>query len=1532
MKTKKQQLAAIVSLSCLFVSTIGAPVTTVYAETLTETTQEPSEIPTTSLPEVPYMGKTKESVPRFFFKQTNMTGIVGEISTVLFFSDQEIEETWIQLPKEVTIVEERLPAGLSVTKEEDGQWQLRSKGTRNTFSIPVTAEATGSYTLGIEGKNEATLVIEEAPTVPEESVENPEEEKSKDEQEADVTGEEESEQESDSSKEAESSEEEIPSESEKTEIEVTASDGDTAEVTTFEELREAVSDDAISTIEVQANLTRSGTGITTAIGNLNRDLVIRGNGFTINLGADNGGLQLAELADEEQAILRVENTIITKTGALPVFNSVGGGRGWCLELENISEGSTNAARLASIPEGIIEFTGGENRFIRAITGTFITAKQVVISNNSGVTINRGSSNYFFSGADVDNPSIKIRDNSQLNITTASGTNNPIALRGINPSLTIEGNSRLLINSPGTTATPEDTSNNVISMNRENAQIVVNDDSELKIVTTNNKRGIHLPGANASIHVNHSKLDVQSVTAPAINLADESGTFSSDKSNIAISTTIGRGLLSGNKIHLLDSVFTTGSTTGIPLSTQSAFGKIEVTNSEVELEMTGSNNGILMQGEDSFLSINENSQVKLSAGSGTARNILLNGDRSKIYLQNNSLLSVNTSGPTNEATDTTNNAIQITGSSTEFFVDNSDLNVSIRSGAKRGIAMIGNNANLNLSQGNVQLMGITGTNLRLAGDNVGLHLSNGAQLTTQVGEGNSIELIGNAPRLVAKDVGTKIDATSNRVTGVDGATTVFIGSDSFDTATSGAEISLTESAQLAIKANNSSGLALRSNNGEFNLTKQAILRIDTGRAEASTGGSNSPLRFMRSGPMAVNNGGYRFVVDDAELNIQKAGGNTSGVRMWGNDNQFLVRNGGNVRILNPGNGTAHDGNSDFGNQGIHFTRGNGITEGIPSKFSVEDTGSTVEIIANSGPAIDMGTQSGTINVSNGGYFSASGRTATANAGILQTTSTFEITFDNPIFMDFRNNRSGGGNIFNVANGSTLTAVSSDLAVWRRGTNLDADPHASWTNIDYRLSGANFSTIASTNVPDEFNSTAFGSMANYSRLSSNNSQAIVDELRVPTNADKFVFGHVSVGVGTEDMRSAWQEEVEVEIEVEKKDGRISTFKGRTFGTDNSNEGLSVYGEEPRGGLFKVAIDDFLEAGDKVRVIGAARGNTRPRPSSPENIQTGTVDVFPIVPPTPARFSSNIIGSNARVIQGYTENPDVEVTITYNGEPVDTSAVQVKPDGQFEISLEGLSLQADDELQVFLRDKEGLASAAGVVFPPETNNKVGNINPVKALAFHDTTFEPATRLVVAQNVAPVDPLEPEKEVDPENPPTLPEDQGRFSIDFVSQFDFGVQAISAQDQTYYAKPQRLLAEDGTVLEGEERPNYVQVSDRRSTQERDGWELSVRQNDPFTNRETGEELTGARLILQNQQIATAQGGTAPGLAHTNPMALNPGGAKRTLLKAQGPEGEGTWIYRFGDADSADKSVALEVPRGATPSATSYQTTLTWELSSVPDN
>lgn len=210
-------------------------------------------------------------------------------------------------------------------------------------------------------------------------------------------------------------------------------------------------------------------------------------------------------------------------------------------------------------------------------------------------------------------------------------------------------------------------------------------------------------------------------------------------------------------------------------------------------------------------------------------------------------------------------------------------------------------------------------------------------------------------------------------------------------------------------------------------------------------------------------------------------------------------------------------------------------------------------------------------------------------------------------------------------------------------------------------------------------------------------------------------------------------------------------------------------------------------------------------------------------------------------------------------------------------------------------------------------------------DVTYVYAKKTIVS----PVDPINPEVEIDPENPPVLPENQGLFSIDFASQFIFGINAISAEDKTYYAQPQRLLDEDGTVSETEERPNYIQISDRRPEHERNGWELSVQQKEQFLG-EKGQELTGAKLVLSNQQIITAQGGTTPSL-QSGSVELVPGN-RRTLLKAQGSEGSGTWIYRFGDGQLARESVALNVPKGANPEATTYKTTLVWELNVVPGN
>lgn len=224
----------------------------------------------------------------------------------------------------------------------------------------------------------------------------------------------------------------------------------------------------------------------------------------------------------------------------------------------------------------------------------------------------------------------------------------------------------------------------------------------------------------------------------------------------------------------------------------------------------------------------------------------------------------------------------------------------------------------------------------------------------------------------------------------------------------------------------------------------------------------------------------------------------------------------------------------------------------------------------------------------------------------------------------------------------------------------------------------------------------------------------------------------------------------------------------------------------------------------------------------------------------------------------------------------------------------------------------------------------NIVKAYAFLNGKSDLAETIVEGiKDLDPLDPIDSVTPITPENPPNIPEKQGFVSIDFVSQFDFGKNGIAVDEETYYAQPQRLLSADDTENQ-EERPNFIQISDRRSTTQRNGWQLTVTQNDQFKNKE-GKELNGASVYFRNQSLMTAQGGIAPSLQQTEPHELIPG-VKRVLLWAQNNEGTGTWIYRFGDERTASESIGLTVPKGSNPEAIQYSTTFTWELSAVPGN
>ncbi|MGM0155628.1 hypothetical protein IGK30_003495 [Enterococcus sp. AZ178] len=1082
------------------------------------------------------------------------------------------------------------------------------------------------------------------------------------------------------------------------------------------------------------------------------------------------------------------------------------------------------------------------------------------------------------------PELSITGESKVSVTTTSGTgaatdtaNNAIHLRGADPKATVTGGSELLVSI---------TSNarRGVYLNGENANLSVTD--SLFDVTTVSGQTLNLTGTSPKITLNKSSARVVSTTGVSMTLSGSDAVLEANESELSIQSTTGQrmNLIGSNPVlNLKNSQLDMNATTGRGIYLQGATPQVLMENSQLLMTDTGASQGMILQGTDALLSLSNQSELSIiGAGTGALENIQIgnNNARPELSVTGESKVSVTTTSGTGAATDTANNAIHLRGADPKATVTGeSVLEVLITSNARRGVYLNGDNPELLVTNSQLDVTTVSGVGINIAGD-------------------NQILLIEGSK--------TKVDLKSVSGQNLESSGTL----NNFEI-TNGASV------------NGSTGdnhSFFFSNRGEsvFTVSSEGKLNLST----SGTSQATAALRFFSFGE-------YQFDINGGHVNIAKLGGIAPTIRMVGANNTVIVQNSGQFNISNRGNGSPVNGGSPSANQGIYYSSGNG------NGFTVKDPGSRVAIVADNGPAIDMVGGTGFIKATNLGYFEAMGRTGSAAAGIFNLSGTLEVELDNPLYLDFRNNRSGGGNVFSVNNGSTLHAFNSDLAVWRNGVDLTGDPDLNFRSIDYSFRGTNFNTLSETSIPDELNTSVFGTsgLTAYSRISSNNGRwAIADELRVPTNADKKIHGRVSLPVGLDDSRPAWDDEAIVTVEVESPSGETTQeYTAKTVGDTNESPGISIYGEETRGGLFEIDLDEPLEAGSKVRISKVELTSGELTDGFEHQILTDTVEVFPIIPPTPAQFSSSIIAQDSSSIQGITDNLDAEVTATHNGEPLNTESVTVEADGRFTLDLSEISLEMDDEIQVFLRDAEGSALAAGVINPPETNNTRGNINPSTELTFHDVTFKPATTLIVGDlgPVSPVDPLVPDVEVSPENKPELPEDQGQLSIDFVSAFDFGLQAISVRDQTYYAKPQRLLNEDGTVNENEERPNYVQISDRRSENDRNGWTLAVTQKEQFKGAEN-QVLNGASLSLSNQQVITAQGGTAPGLQSV-PCTLVPGN-RRTLLLAQGSEGTGTWIYRFGDGDTAGESVALDVPKGANPEATTYSSTLIWELSAVPGN
>lgn len=195
-----------------------------------------------------------------------------------------------------------------------------------------------------------------------------------------------------------------------------------------------------------------------------------------------------------------------------------------------------------------------------------------------------------------------------------------------------------------------------------------------------------------------------------------------------------------------------------------------------------------------------------------------------------------------------------------------------------------------------------------------------------------------------------------------------------------------------------------------------------------------------------------------------------------------------------------------------------------------------------------------------------------------------------------------------------------------------------------------------------------------------------------------------------------------------------------------------------------------------------------------------------------------------------------------------------------------------------------------------------------------------------SPVDPTDPDNEVSPENPPEIDEDQGLISIDFVSQYIFGDVSISAGTATYPARPQRLLDPQGNPTE--ERPNYLQISDRRAIN--DGWTLTATMTENGFQSNEGDSLPGARILLENIEMVTNSMNQSTVPPTYNETAKIEPGIPTPIASALDNQGTGTWVQRYGDLNTMGNSVKLEVPIGADPKQATYRATIEWELRFVP--
>ncbi|NBA63617.1 WxL domain-containing protein [Enterococcus mundtii] len=205
------------------------------------------------------------------------------------------------------------------------------------------------------------------------------------------------------------------------------------------------------------------------------------------------------------------------------------------------------------------------------------------------------------------------------------------------------------------------------------------------------------------------------------------------------------------------------------------------------------------------------------------------------------------------------------------------------------------------------------------------------------------------------------------------------------------------------------------------------------------------------------------------------------------------------------------------------------------------------------------------------------------------------------------------------------------------------------------------------------------------------------------------------------------------------------------------------------------------------------------------------------------------------------------------------------------------------------------------------------------------------------------PENEPDVEIKPEVPGTTGPLSIVKAATMNFGSQVISNQDQTYNMIAERQQ-KTGTTGEENKVPfvSFAQVSDTRGSNA--GWDLKVSLSDFQAENTKNAVLRGAEVTLKDPKIQySGNNQELEPAPHANNLKLVPNSGAVSVMTAESGKGAGRSSIVWGNqsdlnaqfeadpsATVTNNAIQLGVPGASAKDATTYTSTLTWELTTTP--